>query len=224
MRSRSVLLLVAGSLLRVGCASTPAPAPRPQTDVPPASPAVAAEKLGGLWLFTVLRGGQSIDQSLHISLTAGELVGSLTGPDGNAREISKIALRGDKVSWEIAGSGDGQGPTQKFEGTLKSASSMEGTIQMTRGSRGGQRRGGGSSGGSSGGQSGDDGGSTAPPDDGQPASGGGGGGYGGRGGGRGGRGGRRGGGGSASKVTWKAFKTVEPAPETTPAPAKPAGN
>ena len=179
---------------------------------------MAAEKLGGFWLFSIERGGQSTDHSLHISLTAGELVGSLTGPDGNAREISSIALRGDKVSWEIAG----ESSSQKFEGTLKSASSMEGTIRFAR-SRSGQR---GRSGGSSGGQSGDEGGSTTAPDDGQAPAGAGGG-YGGRSGGRGSRGRSGRSGGSASKITWKAFKTVEPAPTVEPArtgePARSAG-
>jgi len=214
MRFRHLPLLLAGSLLPAGCSSAPAPAPAPHAEAPSASPAAAAEKLGGFWLFSIERGGQSIDHSLHIALTAGEIVGSLTGPDGNAREISKITLKGDKVSWEI----EGQGATQKFEGTLKSASSMEGTIKMSRGSRGGQR---GGSGGSGSGQSGDDGSGTPPPGEGRPS--GGGGGYGGRsGGGRGGRGGG-GRGGSAPQATWKAFKSVEPPSEATPAPAKPAG-
>jgi hypothetical protein len=214
MRFRHLPLLLAASLLPAGCSSGPAPAPEPRAETLPASPAAAAEKLGGFWLFSIERGGQSIDHALHIALTAGELVGSLTGPDGNAREISKITLKGDKVSWEI----EGQGATQRFEGKLKSASSMEGTIKMSRGSRGGQR---GGSGGSGSGQSGDDGSGATPPGEGQPS---GGGGYGGRSGG-GGRGGGRGarGGGSAPQVTWKAFKSVEPTPEATPAPAKPAG-
>jgi hypothetical protein len=215
MRFRHLPLLLATSLLPAGCSSAPASAPAPHAETPPASPAAAAEKLGGFWLFSIERGGQSIDHTLHIALTAGELVGSLTGPDGNAREISKITLKGDKVSWEI----EGQGATQRFEGKLKSASSMEGTIKMSRGSRGGQR---GGSGGSGSGQSGDDGGGATPPGEDQPS--GGGGGYGGRSGG-GGRGGRGGGGrgGSAPQVTWKAFKSVEPQPGATPAPAKPAG-
>jgi hypothetical protein len=209
MRSRSLELLLATSLLSAACSSTPAPAPTPQKETSAATPEATAAKLGGLWLFAIDRGGQPVDHSLHISLTAGELVGSLTGPDGNAREISKITLKGDKVSWEIGG----QGFTQKFEGSLKSASSMEGTIKMSRGSRTSQR------GGSGGGKSGDDGGSTSPPGEGQPS---GGGGYSGRGGRGGGRGGRGGGGSSATAVTWKAFKTVEPAP--TPAPAAQPGS
>ena len=191
MRSRSLPWLLAASLLAAACASTPAPAPAPPKEIPAATPEAAAARLGGSWLFAIDRGGQSIDHSLHIALTAGQLVGSLTGPDGNAREISKILLRGDKVSWEIAG----QGATQRFEGTLKSASSMEGTVKMIRG--------------------------TTASEEGQPS---GGGGYGGRGGGRGGggRGGRggRGGGGSTPHVTWKAFKTVEPAPAPAPAADK----
>jgi hypothetical protein len=191
MRSGSLPSLLATSLLAAACSSTPAPAPvpTPPKEVPAATPEAAAARLGGVWLFAMDRGGQSIDHSLHIALTAGQLVGSLTGPDGNAREISKIALKGDKVSWEI----DGQGATQKFEGTLKSVSSMEGTVRMTRG--------------------------TSAQGEGQPS---GGGGYGGRGGGRGGggRGSRGGGGRSTPQVTWKAFKTVEPAPAPAPAADK----
>jgi hypothetical protein len=151
---------------------------------------------------------------MHIALTAGELVGSITGPDGNSHELSKITLKGDKVSWEMGG----ERMAQRFEGTLK-GSSMEGKIKMARSSRGGGR-----GQGKGGGQSGDDGGgdtSASPPGEGQPPSGGGGGG--GRGGG--GHGSRGGGGrgGVAAEVTWKAFKSVEPPPEATPAPAKPAG-
>lgn len=180
MRSRSLVLLLAASLTAAACTSTPAPAPPPK-EVPAATAEAAAARLGGFWLFAIDRGGQSVDHSLHIALTAGELVGSLTGPDGNPREISKIALKGDKVSWEI----DGQGATQKFEGTLKSVSSMEGTVRMTRG--------------------------TAPSGEGQSS---GGGSHGGRGGGRGGggRSSRGGGGGNTPAATWKAFKSVEPTP------------
>ncbi len=146
---------------------------------------------------------------MHIALTAGELVGSITGPDGNSHELSKITLKGDKVSWEVGG----ERMAQRFEGTLK-GSSMEGKIKMARSSRGAGK--------GQGGQSGDGGDTPAsPPGEGQPPSGGGGGG--GRGGG--GHGGRAGGGrgGSAAEVTWKAFKSVEPPPEATPAPSKAGG-
>jgi hypothetical protein len=216
MRYRQWPFLMVACLLWAGCSSAPAPASHtPQSDTPPASPAETGVKLGGFWLVTVQRGGQSLDHSLHIALTAGEVVGSITGSDGNAHELSKITLKGEKVSWEIPG----ERMAQRFEGTLK-GSSMEGKIRMVRNSRPGSK-----GQGSGGGQPGDDssGGDTSssPPGEGQTPSGGGGGG--GRGGGRGGRG-RGGRGGSASDATWKAFKSVEPPPETTPAPAKPAGN
>ncbi|HEV2064717.1 MAG TPA: hypothetical protein VGS00_09240, partial [Thermoanaerobaculia bacterium] len=109
----------------MSCSAAPAPAPAlpspaPQTDAPPASPAEAAAKLSGFWLVTVQRGGQSLDHSMHIALTAGELVGSITGPDGNSHELSKITLKADKVSWEVGG----ERMSQRFEGTIK-GSSME---------------------------------------------------------------------------------------------------
>ena len=174
------------------------------------SPAEAAAKLSGFWLVTVQRGGQSLDHSMHIALTEGVLVGSMTGSDGNSHELSKITLKGDKVSWEIGG----ERMAQRFEGTIKGAS-MEGKVKMARSSRGGgsgQSRGGS--------QPGEDGGDmpASPPGEGQPQSGGRGGG------GRGGRGGRAGGsrGGIAAEATWKAFKSVEPPPEATPAPARSA--
>lgn len=179
MRFRHLALLLASSFLPVGCSSAPAPAPH--ADTPPASPAKAATRLSGFWLVTVQRGGQSIDHSMHIALTEGELVGSITGPDGNGHELSKITLKEDKVAWEIAG----QSMAQHFEGSIK-GSSMEGTIKMTGGKRGDGQ--GGRGRGKGRGQSGDDGGR----------------------------------GGSAPQVTWKAFKSVEPPPEVTAAPSKPA--
>jgi hypothetical protein len=215
MRYKQLPLLLAASLLRVSCSSAPAPAapsPAPPTDAPAASPAEAAAKLSGFWLVTVQRGGQALDHSMHIALTEGLLVGSMTGPDGNSRELSKITLKGDKVSWDVGG----ERMAQRFEGKLK-GSSMEGKVKMARSSRGGGR-----GQGKGGGQSGDEGGDTSasPPGEGQPPSGGGGGGRGS--GGRGGRG-RGGRGGSAAEVTWKAFRSVEPPPEVTPAPSKAGG-
>lgn len=214
MRHQRLPLLLAASLLRVSCSSAPAPAPpassaASQADGPAASPAEAGAKLSGFWLVSVARGGQSLDHSLHIQLTEGLLVGSLSGADGNSHEVSKIALKGDKVSWEVAG----ERMAQRFEGTLK-GSSMEGKIKMVRSSRSGSK-----GQGKGGGQSGDDGGgdtSASPPAEGQtPSSGSGGGGRGGRGG-RG-RGGRA---GTTPDATWKAFKSVEPPAETTPVPVK----
>jgi len=218
MRSWFLLPLVAAAVFAPACSSTPRP--EPGTTEPPLSPAVANEKLGGYWLLSVQRGGQSVDHSLHLQLTAGELVGSLTGPDGNSREVTKVALAGDKVSWEIGSSSQG-GMVQRFEGKLTGASSMEGSIKMVRAQRGSRKAGGSS--GSSGSDSGDGSGSssgdgTAPSDGGGSASGGSSGssGHGGRGGhGRAGRGGSGG-----TTVTWRAFKSVEPQPQTTPAPSK----
>jgi hypothetical protein len=214
MRYRQLALLLAASFLRLSCSSAPAPAsPSPPAEAPAASPAEAAAKLSGYWLMTVQRGGQSLDHSMHFSLTEGLLVGSITGSDGNSHELSKITLKGDKVSWEMGG----ERMAQRFEGTLK-GSSMEGKIKMARSSRGGgrgQRKGGDQSGDDDGGDT-----SASPPGEGQPPTGGGGGGR--RGGVRGGRGGG-GRGGSAAEVTWKAFKSVEPPPDVTPAPSKPAG-
>jgi len=229
MRPRHLAFLLAAGLVPGGCASSPPPAPPAPAsaatapEAPPASPAAAAEKLGGLWLLSIERNGKSVDHSLHIALTEGILVGSLTGPDGNGREVSNVTLRADKVSWEIPG----QGGSQRFEGKLTGQASMEGTLHFVR-SRNGQGRsggGGGRGGGSRGGSdSGDDGSSTGssspPPGDDPPASGGGrsGGGYGGRGG-RGGRGGGRGG-SDNGKITWKAYKSVEP--DKAPEASKPA--
>ena len=131
MRSRLLFLLVAALVLTAACSSTPKPDPAAAKSEPVASPAVANEKLGGFWLLSVQRGGQSTDHSLHIQLTAGELAGSLTGPDGNSRDVSNVALAGDKVSWEI-GSGSQGGMVQRFEGKLTGASSMEGSIKLAR--------------------------------------------------------------------------------------------
>jgi hypothetical protein len=153
-------------------------------------------------------------------------VGSLTSPDGNSREVGRVALAGEKVSWEI-GSGSQGGMVQRFEGKLTGASSMEGSIKIVRADRSGKKgsgqRGGGGSSGSSGSDSGDSSGSssgdgTAPSDGGGTTSGGSG--YSGRGG-RGGHGrGGRGGGGFGTTVTWRAYKTVELPAIPAPTPAK----
>ena len=134
----------------------------------------------------VERGGQSVEGWLHFALNSGILVGSLTGADNNPREISKISLKGDKISWLV----DSDSGKESYEGTLK-GSSMEGTLRVSRGGR----RGGGSEG-----QDGSSG-----------RSGGGRRGGGGRGGGR--------GGSAAAPVTWRAFRSVPPAPSPEPTKA-----
>lgn len=87
-------------------------------------------------------GGEPVQSSLHFSVTSGILAGSLTGPDGNARELSNIALKDDKVAWDI----QGQSGALHYEGTV-SGSSMKGKAKRTRS----QRREGGDSGSGSGG-------------------------------------------------------------------------
>ena len=188
-RRPAISLLTAGLLVLSACSSsTPAPA-RP-VEVPVSDPAATAARIAGDWQVAVERGGQSVEGWLHFALNSGILVGSLTGADNNPREVSKITLRGDKISWTV------QGDTVKesYSGTLK-GSSMEGTLTISRG--GGGRRGGGSEGQE--GSSGRSGGGR-------------------RGGGR--RGGG-GGGGSSGQVTWRAFRSVPPAPSPSPEPTKP---
>jgi len=189
-------LLTAGLLVLSACSSSapapaPAPAPARPVEVPVSDPAATAARISGDWQVAVERGGQSVEAWLHFALNSGILVGSLTGADNNPREISKITLRGDKISWVV------QGDTVKesYSGTLK-GSSMEGTLTVSRG--GGGRRGGGSEGQE--GSSGRSGGGR-------------------RGGGR--RGGGGGGGGTAGQVTWRAFRSVPPAPSPSPEPTKP---
>ena len=153
-----------------------------------------ASRISGDWQFASERGGRSVEGWLHFGFTAGQLVGSLTGPDATPREISKIALKGEKISWQIAG----ESCTEHYEGTLKGAS-MEGTMRIGPGSGG--RRGSGdqeASGRTGGG----------PP----------GGGYGGRRGGGGGRGGPR---GESAQITWRAFRSVLATPVPAPEPTKP---
>ena len=179
--------------------STPAPPPaaaRP-VEVPASDPAAVAARISGDWQFAIERGGRLVEGWLHFGYNAGELVGSLTGPDANPREISKITLKGDKISWRLAS----ESRTETYEGTLKGAS-MEGTLKIGRGTRTGggpeDQEGSGRTGGSPGG------------------------GYGGR---RGGGGGsRRGGGGagtSSASSTWRAFRSVQATPVPAPEPTKP---
>jgi hypothetical protein len=151
----------------------------------------------GTWLFEMKRGsgGDSIQHSLHFSMSNGILAGSLTGPDGNSRELTNIALAANgKVAWDVEGQ-------LHYDGTLD-GSSMKGTARRSASKR------------RSRGDSGDDSGDNANP----PPGGSGGSGHGGRGG----RGGRGGGGGSRSSegITWSAYKSVLPSPENAaPAPS-----
>lgn len=149
-------------------------------------------------MFAVDRGGQTTEGWLHFALNAGELVGSLSVGDSSL-EISKIALKGDKLSWRI----ERDTMTERYDGTLK-GSEMEGTLKMS-GKGGEGRRGGGSEGEEGSGSRGGRGGY--------------GGGYGGRRGGfgRGGGGGR----GAAAEIKWKAYRSVRPTPAAAPEPTKP---
>lgn len=194
-RAARFLLIAVAHLCVAACSSAP-PArrePERREEAPAQDPAAIAARIGGDWQFAVDRGGQTTEGWLHFALNAGELVGSLTVGDSD-REISKIALKGDKLSWRI----ETDSATERYEGTLK-GSDMEGTLKMSR--KGGEgRRGGGSEGEGSGSRGG--GGSF--------------GGYGGRRGGfgRGGGGGR----GASPEIKWKAYRSVRPTPAPTPAP------
>src|SRR6266481_2730149 len=133
-------LLTAGLLLLSACSSSaPAPAPARPAEAPVSDPAATAARISGDWQVAVDRGGQSVEGWLHFALNSGVLVGSLTGADNNPREISKITLKGDKISWLV----ESDSRKESYEGTLK-GSSMEGTLKVSRG--GGGRRGGGSEG------------------------------------------------------------------------------
>ena len=194
-RSAALLPLEAALLFAGACSSSPPslpPAARP-AEAPVSDPAAVAARISGDWQVATERGGRSTDGWLHFALSAGEMVGSLTGPDNNPREISKIVLKGDKISWQV----ENDFAKETYEGKLK-GSSMEGTMKVSR--RGG-RRGGGS--------------------EGEESSGGRSGGYGGRRGG-GGRGGGGRGGSAASQITWRAFRSVQPiTPAPAPEPTKP---
>jgi hypothetical protein len=153
-RCTAVAVLAAGALMLSACSTSAPPArPRP-VEAPESDPAATAARISGDWQLAVERGGRSVEGWLHFGYNAGILVGSLTGGDNNPREISKIALKGDKISWLVA-SDSGK---ESYEGTLK-GSSMEGTLRASRGggeSRG--RSGGGGGGGGGGGRRGGGGG------------------------------------------------------------------
>lgn len=189
-----VWLLAAGIATLTACSTSAPPAPVRPVEAPVSDPAATAARISGDWQISVERGGQSIEGWLHFALNSGILVGSLTGADNNPREISKITLKGDKISWLV----ESDSGKQSYEGTLE-GSSMKGTLSVSRGGGGG-RRGGGSEGQE--GSSGRFGG--------------------GRRGGGGGRRGGGGGGGAAGQVTWRAFRSVPPAPAPSPEPTKPA--
>ena len=191
LRIPRFVLVAAVSLFAGGCSSAPRPASR-QREAPVSDTAAAASRISGDWQFAIERGGTSVEGWLHFASSAGELAGSLTGPDNNPREISKIVLKGDKLSWQIVD----ESRTEHYEGTLK-GSSMEGTMRMSRGT-GGRRGGseGGEGSGRTGGRSG--------------------GGYGGR------RGGGRGGSsGGSGEIRWRAFRSVQATPAPTAEPTKP---
>ncbi len=194
-RSAAFLPLAAALLLAADCSSSPpsAPAAARPDEAPVSDPAAVAARISGDWQFAMERGGQTTEGWLHFSLTAGELVGSLTGSDNNSREISRIVLKGDKISWQIRS----EFAREAYEGKLKGPS-MEGTMRVSR--SGGRRSGGNEGAEGSGGRSG---------------------GYGGRRGG-GGRGRGGGGGSGESQITWRAFRSVQPlTPAPEPAPTKP---
>ena len=196
LRGPGPLFLACAVLSGGACSSSPpAPPPLPASrpsEAPVSDPAAAAARISGDWQFAMERGGRSIEGWLHFSLSAGELVGSLTGPDNNSREISKIAVKGDKITWVI----ETDYSKETYEGKL-AGTSMEGTLKMSR--KSGQGRHGGSEGNE---------GSGGSP----------GGGYGGHhGGGHGGGGGR---GGATGQVTWRAFRSIQPTLAPLPEPTK----
>jgi hypothetical protein len=138
----SLMLIAAGALCWEACASSPPPPPPPARQPAPASseapvsdPVSTAARISGDWQFAMERGGQSVEGWLHFSLSAGEMVGSLTGADNNPREISKIVLKGDKIFWQI----ENDFAKESYEGKL-TGSSMEGTLKVSRKSGQGQGR------------------------------------------------------------------------------------
>ena len=195
--ARALALLSCTAILLAACTSV-APAPPPaRSEAAPSAPA-RPDALVGTWLFEMKRGsgGDAIQHSLHFSMSNGIVAGSITGPDGNSRELTNIVLaENGKVAWDVEGQ-------LHYDGTLE-GSSMKGTARRSASKR------------RSRGDSGDESGDNAGPPPG------GSGGYG-RGGGRGGRGGRGGSGGSRSAegITWSAYKSVLPSPESAaPAPS-----
>ena len=180
------LLLASAGLLYCSTAKPPARAAADEPSVPDVPP----QALVGDWLMETRVGDQAVEGKLHFSLTGGILAGSVTSKEGDARELSNITIKGDRISWDVG--------RQHAEGTI-SGSSMKGTLKMAGGGR--RRRGGDSEG------EGDSG-------EGSPTPRSGGGGRGGRYGRRGG-----GGGGAAAKITWSAFKSSAPLAGETSAPA-----
>jgi uncharacterized membrane protein YgcG len=147
---------LAACILCLSACSTSAPAPVRPVEAPVSDPAATAARISGDWQIAVERGGQSVEGWLHFALNTGFLVGSLTGADNNPREISKITLKGDKISWLV----ESDSGKESYEGTLK-GSSMDGTLNVSRGGGGSRGRSGGGSGGRRGGGRGGGGGGGA---------------------------------------------------------------
>ena len=130
---------LAAGLLCLGACSSSAPSVPAETAV--SEPvATAAARISGAWQLAVERGGRSVEGWLHFSAGAGEIVGTLTGENGDPRELSKITLKGGKISWQV----ESEIAVERYEGTV-TGSSMKGTIKMSRKGRG-DRSGGGSGG------------------------------------------------------------------------------
>src|SRR5216683_5316507 len=81
-------LSYAAVLLLAACTSS-APPPPPARPTAPSAPA-RPDVLIGTWLFEMKRGsgGDAIQHSLHFSMSNGIVAGSITGPDGNSRELT----------------------------------------------------------------------------------------------------------------------------------------
>ncbi len=211
VRNRRLLslpgIVLVMTVAAIGCASrASAPAGAAAGDAP--TKTVSPEALSGFWLFEMKAGGRTIEGSLHFRVERGVLAGTLTGSDGNERELSNLALKADGVSWDFEGALGRQHAEGKIDG-----SSMKGKMKRAARSRSGR--------GSSGTED------EPEPED-QPRGGGGMGGGGGRGGGGGGgrggagRGGRRAPGRGAGEVTWSAYKSaLAPSEKTIPTPARP---
>ncbi|MEO8430089.1 MAG: hypothetical protein ABI592_01180 [Acidobacteriota bacterium] len=205
----SALLLAAGLLAY--CASNEPPAPARASSPSPAPPtfvpsdgarSVPPQALAGNWLLEVRVGSRTLEGGLHFTNTNGVLVGTWTSAEGNEFELTKIAISGDQVSWDV----DGPSGSQHATGTIDGLS-MKGTMKRT-----GKREGRGSSADSEGEAS-----PTGESAESPPSGSGGrtGGGHGGRGGGRRLGSGRSGGGGG---ITWTAYKTISAAPAAPVAP------
>ncbi|MDQ2869376.1 MAG: hypothetical protein M3S32_01445, partial [Acidobacteriota bacterium] len=110
-----------------GCAGTSS-APRSSapagTSAETPAKTIAPESLAGYWLFEMKAGGRSIEASLHFRAERGVLAGTFTGPDGNERELTDLALKENAVSWSF----DGPLGKQHAEGKIDGGS-MKGTMK-----------------------------------------------------------------------------------------------